>query len=622
MNLDEMSDLDKNNTIARLLKEQSENATIRIEFEQLLTAFNQQKRDDGALIAQLQGSNSELMTRLGELNDTIRRLSEQISEMSHNDESKRVRKNRSTNKSASENEMDTTSSPSNSHGVFDGFVRNVLRHAVSVGDLAMGGSDDIDDMNIDDGIPPPMNRKHVAEIELHQANKLTPTAHAHHATTSYSFSGGPTHTTTRASGSKVPTFASKVQTLASIAATNTGSKATKTQTQTQTSFAQILANGGSPGTSVSSNQTASSSSLSSGPKSTPKPTPIQLDKLDRATYTSITNGLNSLLNGGDFQWQHSSANGHPRIFAENASTKSSIMKWLNDANISYNTYAERGQKRKAFLIRGLGYGDDDTCLQSINDSFRAAGVAGTITINRFETPHMRRNPNTNANPIYRAIVPHDTIDASIASVKTIGCFRVRIERMKPSNVIQCHNCQRYDHTASNCAFKYRCVQCVGAHLPANCLRNANKSLPIGCINCHSAKLDFTGHTANDHRNCHYFIQRQAASDSRKNTTVTPQNVDRVTPTRNVSPTQPKPLGLSTPIKANNPHASKPTKGGAKRKKAPAQSGKGTASPSTGQSSTSSVLVGLSGGERPSENDKVSCLISALMQVLVRFQQCQ
>lgn len=89
-------------------------------------------------------------------------------------------------------------------------------------------------------------------------------------------------------------------------------------------------------------------------------------------------------------------------------------------------------------------------------------------------------------------------------IRTNNSFGVRIEKLKNSKVIQCKRCQRFSHTATQCRFQYRCVQCITQHQPGQCPRVQNSRLPLGCINCASNKLNHRGHTANDVKKCEYF----------------------------------------------------------------------------------------------------------------------
>lgn len=73
--------------------------------------------------------------------------------------------------------------------------------------------------------------------------------------------------------------------------------------------------------------------------------------------------------------------------------------------------------------------------------------------------------------------------------------------------------KRFAHTAALCAFNYRCVQCTHQHLPGNCPRKINPSLPLGCVNCLAEGFPHDGHTANDLRNCKYYIKRSGNDNS-------------------------------------------------------------------------------------------------------------
>lgn len=362
-------------------------------------------------------------------------------------------------------------------------------------------------------------------------------------------------------------------------------------------WADVCSGGSKPKTPATSGKVNSSA--------TAKPSPIQLAKLDKSTYATINAGLLKRMNGVGYQWQQVSANALPRIFANDMEAKKTILDWLVAEKIEFNTYADRGSKRKAFLIRGLAFGDDVENARKICDSLRGAGVDGEITVTRFLTPHMRRNPNPDATPIYQATVAHESLDASIAGITQIANFRIRIERMKPSSIIQCHRCQRYAHTATGCAHAYRCVQCVTVHLPGCCPRMTNKTLPLGCINCKETGRNFAGHTANDHRNCPFY-----ASLSAKRTEAKQSAPKQSAPkqSRGAAHKEGKPsnaptsshtvprLGITEAVRANNPHVKGKTGAAGRR---------GTEGKSNGKD-------GKNGGA-------IGHLVAALMNVLSQFQ---
>lgn len=111
-----------------------------------------------------------------------------------------------------------------------------------------------------------------------------------------------------------------------------------------------------------------------------------------------------------------------------------------------------------------------------------------------------------------------TKDSNLVEFKNIKYIlncKIQFENFKQDIPIQCKNCQRFSHVASNCNMPYRCVKCGESHGPQNCkipLKEHNNQeylytdpasgkvikrigIPVKCINCGTA-----GHTANA-KNC-------------------------------------------------------------------------------------------------------------------------
>lgn len=288
-------------------------------------------------------------------------------------------------------------------------------------------------------------------------------------------------------------------------------------------------------------------------KTGPKPSPIQLAAMDKTKYTQIINGLFARFGGNGYRWLQLKSFSLPRILTDDLDTKSKIKAWLDANHIEYNTFAERGQKRKAYLLRGLMHGEDSVNLTSIDRALNDVGITGNATITRFLTGYMKRNPENKATPIYQITLDHDANDSNLLKIATINNFCVKIEKMKPSRIIQCHRCQRYSHTAAGCSHKYRCVQCIQAHEPGHCPRLVNKNLPLGCVNCAVAELSHAGHTANDFLHCAYFNKINKK-------TVTEENIKIAAALK--TPSHPTTSGrfqtnnIEEPVRANNPWINK------------------------------------------------------------------
>lgn len=235
---------------------------------------------------------------------------------------------------------------------------------------------------------------------------------------------------------------------------------------------------------------------------------------DHYIYTAQL--LQSNFANANYRWHQFKTGSRPRIFTENFDTKNAIMHWLCENQIEFNSYAEKGCRRRALLLRGLIHGNDATNIALIADEIQNAGLGDDIVVSRFITGHMKRNPEINVAPIYQVVVGHDTPIDSFAEIKNIGHYGVRFELMKPSAVIQCHRCQRFAHTATLCGHRFRCVKCTTDHNPGECPRTTDERVPLGCINCATAGLP-QDHSANDLRNCGFYAKIEAAKTKTKHT---------------------------------------------------------------------------------------------------------
>lgn len=251
-----------------------------------------------------------------------------------------------------------------------------------------------------------------------------------------------------------------------------------------------------------------------------KVTPIQLEKLNAMDLGALGTQLTTVVGDADSLFvQRFSEGKHPRIYCKSDATKAIVVDHLKSAKIQFNSYNNDGSRRKAFIVRGLCYESQQEAVDAIEKAIAAVGVCDS-TISRFETAFMRHHPKTNRMPLYRVVVGSEVSDRLLVDICTIGIFGVRVEKMKKSAAIQCHNCQRFHHTTSQCHFNYRCVQCVTPHGFGECPRTNNKALPIGCVNCLDSKLNHAGHTANDHVNCSLFKKMVESGGTRLNKRVT------------------------------------------------------------------------------------------------------
>lgn len=235
-----------------------------------------------------------------------------------------------------------------------------------------------------------------------------------------------------------------------------------------------------------------------------KCTPIQLEKLDAVKHGALCSSLQSAVGTDGFFMQRFSDGKHPRIFCSTAEVKSTIISRLLASNVQFNSFNDANKHRKAFIIRGLCYQDHSEATDAITTALQSLGLNDNFDVSLFQTAYQRYHPTASRSPLFRVIVGADINDQLLLDIRTTGFFGVRVEKMKKSVAVQCRRCQRLHHITGQCHFNYRCVQCTVAHEHGKCPRAGNQAIPVGCINCFDAKLIYTGHTANDLRNCNFY----------------------------------------------------------------------------------------------------------------------
>lgn len=394
---------------------------------------------------------------------------------------------------------------------------------------------------------------------------------------------------------------------------STGGKITSIADQTvNTSFAQVVKN-----------------------SSKSKSMPIQLASVSRDDVNGVIQLLHAEIAAEDFECIQLKRDSPMKIFPKNVQVKGRIIKLLADKGLEFNTFAEKNEKRSSFIVRGLNYGSDNQNISFINRALLEVGLKGPVEISRFYSGYMKRNYDSDQTALYRIIVGNSDNIAALTGIKVINGFRVVIEKMRKSAVIQCRRCQRFQHTASSCSFKYRCVQCVTVHGPGDCPRLTNKKLPLQCCNCTAAGFKKSNHTANNLNSCEFFksghsrlfekFQKTVAAnaikfDKKKTNTVAARAADAEL--------------LAGPAPANNPWLSKSSKNKNTSKNS---KNKSTSKNSTGLATATNAGVGTkstngssivdsntnvhSGGSHTSSamsDEKLHALAGALVQVLRQY----
>lgn len=261
-------------------------------------------------------------------------------------------------------------------------------------------------------------------------------------------------------------------------------------------------------------QSKSVASTNARPKEA-KVTPIQLGKMNADQIRSLGTSLTRKVGANKMHIVHQNAKSAPRIVCDSAETKRLVINALEANAYQYHSFNNADSRKRAYIVRGLYADTEEDAVGLIRSTLESLNAGDDVAVSRFVTPYQRHHPDEERAPLYRIIVPAAFDERLLLDIRTIGYSGVKIEAMKKSNTVQCRNCQRLHHTTGQCHHLFRCVQCVGVHERGDCPRATNGSLPLGCVNCKEAGLDFIGHTANDLRNCNFAGRGGAGKGARK-----------------------------------------------------------------------------------------------------------
>ena len=171
------------------------------------------------------------------------------------------------------------------------------------------------------------------------------------------------------------------------------------------------------------------------------------------------------------------------LYAKNYNDFTKIKEQLNEAKTNYYTYTPREEKLQTVMLKGL----DNTF--SEKEILEELKTKETVELNfkkivRFET---RKSKLDNKQlPLFLVQLTADSKLNKLKEIKTVGYHIIKWDKIRKTDSIQCKNCQRLGHTASNCKMQYRCVKCSENHKPKECKLNKENKVDkdkLFCINC-------------------------------------------------------------------------------------------------------------------------------------------
>lgn len=230
---------------------------------------------------------------------------------------------------------------------------------------------------------------------------------------------------------------------------------------------------------------------------------------------ALKNIISRNIKNDDYIIQHFNFKKPVKITPKNTDIRQKLIQLLQLHKYGFSSFNNKEEKKKCFVMRGILY--DIDCNEIKKALVDSGAFPEDIDITRLTTGYQRKNPNEQHSILYRIIVPFNFDINKFKNINGIDGMRVKFEKFKSNKVLQCKNCQRFWHSASQCFFETRCVKCNTPHKRNECPRNTNSLLPVVCCNCGGA------HSANNIRECNYYKKNIASKINGENNNETNNN---------------------------------------------------------------------------------------------------
>lgn len=189
-----------------------------------------------------------------------------------------------------------------------------------------------------------------------------------------------------------------------------------------------------------------------------------------------------------------------RIFPSDEIQAKAIEELISQRGYEFHTYVNKNDKQKGFILKGL---EDIYTVEEIQSELKHI-LNVRVKVLPFVTGFQRANADKIAfKPFYKVIFESTFDENLLLNVRSILSISIKWEKIKKSNVTQCHRCQRYFHTTAGCGYHFRCVKCGENHKPGDCPVDSMQVKILKCANCGGS------HNANNHKECKYFAEKIA-----------------------------------------------------------------------------------------------------------------
>lgn len=168
------------------------------------------------------------------------------------------------------------------------------------------------------------------------------------------------------------------------------------------------------------------------------------------------------------------SNSSVSIICEKLCDKKKIIEALKCKQIHFHTFTEPSEKSPVFVLKGFYDTTNEALTKILEDSGVEVLKVSTLFRNQNHNLFLVAFKSSKVNCAMLNHV-HRYVDSVAVKWETY--------KNKSKSPVQCHNCQRWGHTASNCGYPYRCIKCTETHAIGACSRTDSSQGDPKCCNC-------------------------------------------------------------------------------------------------------------------------------------------
>ncbi|GFU93323.1 nucleic-acid-binding protein from transposon X-element [Trichonephila clavipes] len=191
-----------------------------------------------------------------------------------------------------------------------------------------------------------------------------------------------------------------------------------------------------------------------------------------------------------------------KLYTDTQSQHDTLKQLLEVLKYPFYTFTPKNERPIKVVIKGL---PRSTPTAEIQSDLLDLGY----TINK--VTQLTGNISKQLLPVFTISLPRNTFNDNIFKLKTLGYLSITVEGFESRGVIQCFQCNQFNHTAEHCHLTPKCLKCGENHQTRDC-QIKRLDTPF-CVNC-----KVPGHMAN-YSKCPLFPKPRKGTNIKSNSLI-------------------------------------------------------------------------------------------------------